>query len=142
MTAGGARGDVSMDMMKVSAIALVGAVALLLFKQYKPEWGIPTRLVLGIVLSGILISGVGEIISFAEALIEGNTMTTDMWRLILKGLGIALITEIAMGICRDSGEGGLAAWVEMAGKTAILILALPLIREVMLAVKDLLGLGG
>ena len=27
-----------MNMMQVSAIALLGAVALLFFKQYKPEW--------------------------------------------------------------------------------------------------------
>ncbi len=132
-----------MDMMKVAAVALVGTVALLLFKQYKPEWGIPTRLVLGVVLSGMLLAGVGEILSFTEALTEGdNPMPQSMWQLILKGLGIAFVTEIAMGVCRDSGEASLATWVEMAGKLALLLLAMPLIREVLLTVKSLLGVMG
>ena len=131
-----------MDTMKIAAVALVGAVALLLFKQYKPEWAIPTRLTAGLIMAGLCLSGVGEIISFADTLAGGDAMTSDMWRLILKGLGIAFITELASGVCRDSGEATLSLWVEMAGKLALLLLALPLIRDVMLAVKTLLGVGG
>ncbi len=130
-----------MDIMKIAAIALVGVVALLLFKQYKPEWAVPTRLTAGLIMAGLCLAGVGEIISFADTLAGDDTLTSDMWQLILKGLGIAFVTEIASGICRDSGEATLSLWVEMAGKIALLLLALPLIREVMLAVKTLLGLG-
>lgn len=128
-------------MMSVAAMALVGAVALLLFKQYKPEWGIPVRLALGVFFLGMLLSSAGEITSFAEALTQdAGTMPRDMWQLLLKALGLSFVTEIAAGICRDSGEGGLATWVEMAGKTALLVLALPMIREVLLLAGDLMGL--
>lgn len=130
-----------MDLMKVSAIALLGAVALLLFKQYKPEFAIPVRLVLGIVLGALLLAGLGEILTFADTLASEDAMTSEMWRLILKGMGIAFITEIVMSICRDSGEAGLATWVEMAGKTAIVLLALPLIRQILMTVKELIGIG-
>lgn len=129
-----------MDMMKVTAVALMGTVALLIFKQYKPEWGIPTRLVLGVVLAGMLLAGAGEILTFAETLTgEDDSMPQSMWRVMIKGLGIAFVTEIATGVCRDSGEASLATWVEMAGKLALLMLAMPLIRDVLLTVKSLLG---
>ena len=49
------------------------------------------------------------------------------------------MTEIAASICRDSGEGGLAGWVEMAGRVEILLLSFPLIRTVLSTVSDLLG---
>ena len=49
--------------------------------------------------------------------------------IMLKGLGICCLTQLASDICRDSGEGTLAVQAEMAGKTALLILALPLFEK-------------
>ena len=131
-----------MDIMKISAVALAGAVALLLFKQYKPEWTVPLRLAVGIFIAGLCLVGIRVIITFGNGLADDQPITSDMWRLILKGLGIAFVTEISSGICRDSGEATLSVWVEMAGKIALLLLALPLIQNVMDAVKTLLGVGG
>ncbi len=131
-----------MDMMKIAAVSLLGAVALLIFKQYKPEWAVPTRLTAGVIMMALCLVGVGEIISFAEGLAAEGSMPSEVWRLILKGFGIAFITELASGICRDSGEASLSLWVETAGKITLLMLALPLIRDVMEAVKNLLGVGG
>ena len=34
-----------------------------------------------------------------------------------------------MGICRDSGEGALAVQAETAGRTALLVIALPLFEK-------------
>lgn len=132
-----------MDMMRVTAIALIGALALLLFKQYKPDWGMPLRLVLGLVLGGLILSSVSEILSFARDLSgDESTIPDTIWQMILKALGLSFITELASGICRDSGEGSLAVWVEMAGKVALLLLALPLIKEVLLIAREFLGVGG
>ena len=130
-----------MDIMRVAAIALLGAVALLFFKQYKPEWGIPLRLILGVALGGMILSAAKELLAFAE-LLAGNrdTVTGGMWQLILKALGISFVTEITSGVCRDSGEGTLASWVDMAGKMALLLLSLPLIREILTVARSLLGM--
>ena len=128
--------------MRIAAIALMGVVALLLFKQYKPEWTIPLRLVLAAVLGGLLFSAVEEVLSFADSLAsDSGGMSEGMWRIILKALGVAFVTEIAEGVCRDSGEGSLAVWVETAGKLAILLLSLPMIREILVTVRVLLGVG-
>lgn len=130
-----------MDIMRVAAIALLGVVALLFFKQYKPEWGVPLRLILGVALGGMILSAAKELLAFAE-LLAGNrdTVTGGMWQLILKALGISFVTEITSGVCRDSGEGTLASWVDMAGKMALLLLSLPLIREILTVARSLLGM--
>lgn len=127
--------------MRIAAMALAGAVALLLFKQYKPEWGIPVRLALGVLFFGMILSSAGEIVSFAETLTrDGGAMPGEIWQLLVKALGLSFVTEIASGICRDSGESGLATWVEMAGKMALLLLSLPMIREVLLMAKELMSI--
>lgn len=128
--------------MRIAALAVVGVVALLLFKQYKPEWTTPLRLVLAVLLGGMAVTAVGEVLSFADGLVAGGgELPLHMWQIILKALGIAFVAEIAAGVCRDGGEGGLATWVETAGKLAILLLSLPLIEEILETVKALLGVG-
>ncbi len=129
-----------MNMMQVSAIALLGAVALLFFKQYKPEWSIPLRLIIGIALGGVFLSMMQEVISFINGrLLSESPAAESLWPVMLKALGISFVTEIAAGVCRDSGEGTLALWVESAGKMFLLILALPLVEEVLKVSGTLLG---
>ena len=59
--------------------------------------------------------------------------------LLLRCLGIALCAEIVSSLCRDGGEGGLAAAVEMGGKLILLILLLPTVEELLAVVGGLLS---
>jgi len=125
-------------MMQVSAIALLGAVALLFFKQYKPEWVVPLRLILGVVMGGMLLSAAQEFLSFIkDTFTSESAVEHTLWPVMLKALGISFVTEVASGVCRDSGEGTLAGWIEAAGKIALLILAIPLVQEILHASRVL-----
>ena len=46
--------------------------------------------------------------------------------ILLKSLGICLITQIACDTCRDIGETAIASRLETAGKAAMLLLILPM----------------
>lgn len=48
---------------------------------------------------------------------------------LVKALGIGLLTGFLAEICRDVGEGTLCRAAELCGKGAILLLALPLMKE-------------
>jgi len=51
--------------------------------------------------------------------------------LILKVIGIAYIAEFGAQVCRDAGEGAVAAKVELAGKALVLLLALPIVYAIL-----------
>ncbi|MBE6868485.1 MAG: stage III sporulation protein AD [Ruminococcus albus] len=59
-------------------------------------------------------------------------------RILLKGLGICYITSFASGICRDSGESTLAEQTVLAGKTALLLIILPMLETLIGIVRTLL----
>ena len=125
---------------QIGGIALVGLVALLMLRQYKPEWTAFIRIAVTVVAVGMLLTLGGTVLSYVTELTEGTDVLDGETRaILLKALGVAFITETAASICRDSGEGTLAGWVEMAGKLEILLLALPLVRTVMDTVAMLLG---
>ncbi len=53
-------------------------------------------------------------------------------------VGLALVTKLAAALCRDAGEGSLAAFVEVAGAAAAVLVALPLLKMVLQLVMGLL----
>lgn len=126
---------------KIGGLALVSLVVLLVLRQLKPEWGALVRMAMAVVAAGFILTALSGVLSLVEELssISGETLPADTWGILLRALGVAFLTEIAASICRDSGEGGLAGWVEMAGRVEILLLSFPLIRTVLSTVSDLLG---
>lgn len=140
MTAFAASLGCEVDILKVSAVALVGLVALLVLRQIRPEWATLLRLGVTVILVGMLLAMVATVVDFATQIGgESELLSGGMWQMLLKVLGITVITEVAAGICRDVGESGIASWVETAGRLEILILSLPLITEILTMVKELLA---
>ena len=131
-----------MEGARIGGLALVGLVALLVLRQYKPEWAVFIRMAVTVVSMGIILTMAGTVIAYVTELTEGTgALDGATWSLLLRALGITFLTETAASICRDSGEASLAGWVETAGKLEILLLSFPLIRTVLDTVAALLGRG-
>lgn len=50
---------------------------------------------------------------------------------LLKGAGIAMLTEIGIEICRSLGESSIAGYIALLGKAEILFMTLPLYRQLL-----------
>lgn len=114
--------------------------ALSVLRSYKPEWAPFLRLSASVVLLGAILSLAAGVLSDMTTLLD-DALPADTRRILLRSLGLAFATELCAGICRDSGETALAAWVETAGRLEILVLALPLVRAVADTVAELLSAG-
>ena len=129
-----------MEWARMSGVALVGLTALVVLRQYKPEWAPLLRGTVTVIALGMILSMAGTVIGYVRELAVGTeALSGESWSLLLKALGVAFLTETSAAVCRDSGEAGLATWVETAGKLEILLLSFPLIRTVMDMVAALLG---
>jgi stage III sporulation protein AD len=125
---------------RIGGLALVGVAVLLLLKPYKPEWAVFIRLAVTVLAAGLILVPAGTVIAYVRELSQGaGAPDGETWSILLRALGIAFLTETAASVCRDSGEGGMAGWVELAGKLEILLLSFPLIRTVMETVTALLA---
>jgi stage III sporulation protein AD len=81
---------------------------------------------------GILIylSGyVSTLLDFIRQLLE-YTSNSDIYAILLKALGICVVTNIAMDVCKDSHQNTLCGVVLLVGKVAILLIAIPLLQEI------------
>lgn len=58
---------------------------------------------------------------------------------LTKVVGVGLLSEIAAMLCADGGNGSLAKMLKLASAAMILYLSVPLLRSVLLVLKQLLG---
>lgn len=125
--------------LRVGGLALLGLTVLLLLRQQKGEWAPFLRMAVGVLALGGVVTMAGGVLESLQRITEDAGESVGVTVTLLgKGLAVALLTEGAAALCRDSGEGGLATWVELAGKLELLLLALPLMGEVWDFVEALL----
>lgn len=130
-----------MEWARIGGVATVGLTALLILRAYKPEWAPFLRMAVTVVALGLTVALASTVLTYITDLASATgALEGEGWSLLLKALGVAFLTETAASVCRDSGETGLATWVETAGKLEILLLSFPLIRTVMDTVTALLGM--
>lgn len=130
-----------MEWARIGGIATVGLAALLILRAYKPEWASLLRMAVTVVALGLTLTLAATVLNYVTELASATgALEGEGWPILLKALGVAFLTETAASVCRDSGETGLATWVETAGKLEILLLSFPLIRTVMDTVTDMLGM--
>lgn len=117
-------------LLKICGLALLCAVAALILGSMKGEFSGLVRLGGSILIFGALLLGLGELLSEVRGLFEGSGI--DRYAdLMLRALGLGLLTKLCCALCEDCGAKAVASGVEMAGKAAILMLSLPLVKEIL-----------
>lgn len=115
--------------VRICAVGIVCAAAGMIVRQGKGDLALLLRMAGGILIFGMVLAGMGDMTETLADLFVTEEIASYA-ETMLRALGIALLTRICADLCRDMGEGTVAGGVEFAGKIAILLLALPLIREI------------
>ncbi len=115
-----------MNITALIAIAIVATVMSIILKQYKPEYSMFISIAAGIAMLIVVMAYVSPIFDAIRMLLSRVEQSGEIMAILLKSLGICYLTQIACDSCKDAGESAIAAKLELAGKVAILILALPL----------------
>lgn len=129
-----------MDMLHIAGIAVTVAAFAVLLRQYRKEYAMMLGLAAGILLFGFILSKATPVFTELNNLATQAHINKAYVSVLLKSLGICFITQLAADTCRDAGETAVASKVEMAGKFAVLLIALPLFGQIAeLAVGMLAG---
>ena len=126
-----------MDSMKICAIALIGVALFAIIKQISANFVFPLRAAVTVLLSSLLLLAADPIIKYINELFNLAGFSKYA-AVILKGTGVALLTQACASVCRDCGEASVAGCVELGGKLEIFLLCVPLINEILLAAQRLL----
>lgn len=116
-----------MEMVQIVGVGLTAVVLSLVVRRSNPEMAVQIALVVACIVFLFVLDKIQAIIGLFEEM-AGRAGVGEMYLVILlKIIGISYLTEFGAQVCRDAGEGTIAAKVELAGKVMILVMAVPII---------------
>ena len=126
------------DMLKIAAVAISAALCAVVVKKQVRELGLVLALTAGAVILAAALETLQTVRELLDELAQTAGLEPAVLAPVVKTVGVAIITRVTVEVCKDAGEGGIAAFVEIAGSAAALYLALPLVRAVLSAITGLL----
>ena len=116
-----------MEVIKIIGIGLIALILIIILKQYKPEFVIYVSLIAGALILTLTFSKISGIIELINSLSSKASINQEFIKLLIKITGIAILTEFAVSICKDTGETAIASKIDMGGKVIMVSMSIPII---------------
>lgn len=119
-----------MDLLKISFVGILTALLYGLIRQVKPEMA-PLVILGGTTVIILAVSDVLlDVTDSVNSMMELAGLEKENVSLLIKSLGICVVTQFAADICYDNSSSTLGSAVELAGRLGAIALALPMIKSV------------
>ncbi|MBO4854618.1 MAG: stage III sporulation protein AD [Oscillospiraceae bacterium] len=126
------------EIIRVSAVCVIGGVMAVFLKKTAPEAGVLLALAVCVAVMLALIRPVGEILDLIHQMAAWSGVESEIFEPLLKTVGIALLCRVSTELCRDAGQNAMASLVETGGAFGAILVALPLFRAVWELLESLL----
>ena len=127
-----------MDIVKIIGIGLISLIIIVIIKQYRPEFAIYVSIIAGVLIISLVIGKISGIIEILKSLSNKTTINNEFLILLIKITGIAILTEYAVSICKDTGESAIASKVDFGGKVLIMSMSVPIISSLLETILKIL----
>ena len=123
---------------QICAIALIGGAASLVLSQLKGGLSFGVRIATLTITACILVSAGVSVWHQISSVIEVSEEVGRYADIILRALGVALLGHFCSLVCRELGAESLSGCVELAARAEILLICLPLIKDIMISAIKIL----
>lgn len=127
-----------MHVLQLAGIGLVATVLMTVLRPLAPQFSMMIAIVAGVALLLPILGNLQTVIHSLTELSTAAKVNQGFLSTVLRIIGIAYIIEFAAQVARDANEGGLANKIELAGKVGIVVLAVPIITDVVESLVHLL----
>lgn len=126
-----------MNIISICVLAIVTVIITVMLKPKNGEIAVMLVISCSVILLLSVFSQVSSVIGTINQIIAKSQISTSYVVILLKVVGICLITEFTVNSCKDAGSQALAGNVLLAGKIMITITALPLYSDILNTVLSL-----
>lgn len=129
-----------MEITALIVLCIITALLALSLRGQRPEFAMLLSLGCGVFVLLNLLGQMKGILSGLERVMAGLSGQSELTGIILKALGICIVAELGSQCCRDAGEAAIAAKVELAAKTALVLMCMPVFTQLLETAGELLRL--
>ncbi len=117
-----------MNEIKLCGIIFCALIICVIFKNIRQEYSLFIRIGITCLVTTISVVILYPIFSFIDKIAK-NTIIYNYIPILIKALGLAFAVQITSDVCADAQENALAERISLFGKAEILVLSLPLIKN-------------
>lgn len=126
-----------MEIFKLLGFCLCALVLLDVLRQYNPAHAVLAALACCVVLLWSAAQALGPAVELVRRLARLSGM--EHVGAVCKAVVIAVLAQSVQDLCLQAGQTALAGRVELAGKAAVLLAAMPLLNTLADTLLSLLG---
>jgi len=119
------------ELIKIIGIGLIGLITVIILKQYRPEYSIYISLIAGMLIIFLIMDKLSGIVNLLTSISEKASINNAYIKILLKITGIAILSEFAISVCKDSGESSIASKIELGSKVIIISMSIPIISNLL-----------
>lgn len=123
---------------KIIAIGLITCLATMIVRPIRSDFAVIIGLVGGLIILFMVINYLATIFEVFKEIIGITGLNSSLYTLLLKIIGVGYLIEFTAGICSDTGNSSLGDKVLLGGKIIILVMALPIITNILQIIMELL----
>ncbi|HIR03858.1 MAG: stage III sporulation protein AD [Acutalibacteraceae bacterium] len=128
-----------MDIFAICIAAVAATILAVTLKRYNPEISMLLAIGAGVGIFVLVLSQIPQALSQISTLLSRAGMPLAYGQVLFKALGICFLCQFSSDACKDAGQSALASKVELAGKLMIVLLALPMLEDIVNTAVTLMG---
>ncbi|MBO5837047.1 MAG: hypothetical protein J6Q92_04045 [Oscillospiraceae bacterium] len=125
--------------LKATAGLIIALVFYLILAKQNKDYSLILTVAVCCLLAVCLIGYIQPVVAFISRLQILGQLNVDMMKIILKAVGIALLSEVVSLICNDAGNASLGKMLQFLASAVILWLSLPLFTSLIDLLEKILG---
>lgn len=125
--------------LQIAGMTVTAVLTAKLLQRYAPEQALLLSLLTGCMLTAAAVLMMTPVLNQIDALLSSAGLDPAQTACIAKAVGICCVTQLASDVCRDAGESAPASAVLLTGRTALILLALPLFEPLLSELREVLS---
>ena len=126
------------EWLRLIGFCLLAASMVMVLRQMHPQTAGLLSIAFGVLVMALVLPGIGEIINAIQAFLLSLGLGAQYYRIMLKAMGIMLVTQLAVQVCQDMDAPSIARRAAFCGRIALLGVAVPVFMELTQMAVDVL----
>lgn len=127
-----------MEWLRLIGFCLLAASMVMVLRQLHPQTAGLLSVAFGVLVMGLVLPVIGEMVGEIRAFLLSLGLNAQYYRILLKAMGIVLVTQLAVQVCQDMDAPSIARRAAFCGRIALLGVAVPVFMELTQMAVDML----
>ena len=118
-----------MEWLRLLGLCLLAGAMVMLLGQMQPQAAALLSVAFGVLIVSAMLTPIAHYVQIVRTFLASLDMDEQYFGVMIKSMGIVLITQLAVQACEDMDAPSIARRAEFVGRMTLLSMALPVFIE-------------